>query len=357
MNKTKRIALLVVIIAVVGAIVLIPLLKNKEIVIDTPKIGAEFSFKENLATKYGEKPTIGIKILEKDIAKIELIYNDSLLKTWNNPTGELSYVLAADCFGIGTKIISLQATFKDGTSNSDTRFVRVLSDISPLSKSLEVVQSFPHDSKSFVQGLEFSKGVLFESTGQYGQSKVHKVNLTTGKSELEIGLDGNYFGEGITILNDKIFQLTWQEGRCFVYDKNDLKLLKDFKYNGEGWGLCNNGTQLIMSDGSERLVFRNPTTFQIEKTIEVYDDFGPRERLNELEYIDGKIYANIWMLDIILVIDPATGKILEEIDGSAVANLARMGGEAMNGIAFNATNNKLYVTGKNWGKLVEVKIK
>lgn len=135
-----------------------------------------------------------------------------------------------------------------------------------------------------------------------------------------------------------------------------MELKKDFTYTGEGWGLCNDGKQLIMSDGTERITFRDPKTFSILRTIEVYDDNGPFVKLNELEYINGKIYANVWMTNLILVIDPFTGKVLEEIDASALALVGKMGGDVLNGIAYDPKTNKIYMTGKYWGKILEVKI-
>ena len=156
-------------------------------------------------------------------------------------------------------------------------------------------------------------------------------------------------------MNDILYQLTWTQQKCFMYDAKTLEIKsKQFTYTGEGWGLCNDGKFLIMSDGTERIVFRNPENFQVVKSIEVYDNVGPRSKLNELEYINGKIYANVWMLDMILEIDPETGKVLTEIDASSPAIVGRNGGEVLNGIAHNPATNKTYVTGKYWTKLMEV---
>jgi glutamine cyclotransferase len=235
-----------------------------------------------------------------------------------------------------------------------------LSDVAPQQWTASIVQSFPHNPLSFTQGLEFSNGELFESTGDPnhdGSTIVSKVNLKTGATIEKNGLDANYFGEGITILNNKVYQITWREQKCFVYDSKSLQLkLKDFTYTGEGWGLCNDGKSIIMSDGTERITFRNPETFQIERTIEVYDQVGPRAKLNELEYVDGKIYANVWMLDLILVIDPNTGKVIAEIDAASVSAEGKGAGDVLNGIAFNPATKKIYLTGKYWSKLFEVKI-
>lgn len=325
----------------------------------TAEAPAKFNFEENLAVEYGKMLPVPIEITG-DVAKAELIFNDSIFKTWANPSGKLSFELDASFYGLGAKMITLKVTDKSGQSFTDERVIRVLSDVTPEQWKAEIVQSYPHQVASFTQGLEFNDGILYESTGDPnhdGSSKVSKVNLQTGATILSNGLDANYFGEGITILNDKVYQITWREQKCFVYNKHTLEMqLRDFTYTGEGWGLCNDGKSLIMSDGSERIVFRNPENFQVERSIEVYDQSGPRIRLNELEYIDGKIYANVWMLDIILVIDPLSGKVLAEIDASAIVAAGKGSGDVLNGIAHNPANQKLYLTGKYWSKLFEVKL-
>ena len=185
---------------------------------------------------------------------------------------------------------------------------------------------------------------------------IAQMDLNTGTiaANKNIKLDENYFGEGITIFGETLFQLTWKEQKCFLYNKQTMQLLKEIPYNGEGWGLCNDGKSIIMSDGTERITFRNPTTFAIERTIEVYDNEGPIDKINELEYINGKIYANIYTTNKIIVIEPLNGKILSIIDGSEIEAAGRGIGEVMNGIAVN--KGKIYMTGKNWEKLFEVKI-
>jgi glutamine cyclotransferase len=357
MNKTKRIGIFVLLNLIIGLFVIVPMLKKSAIDDYSDEKFATLSFLENLAVSYGQKVPLSFEILNKDVVSCELYINDSLLKTWKNPSGKITLILDVSYFGLGAKTINLLATSKNGQQKEDTRLIRILSDISPEGKKAEIVNIYNHNSSSFTQGLEFSENILYEATGLNGQSRIAQIDLKSGNILKEIGLDGNYFGEGITILNDKIFQLTWQNQKCFVYDKNSLQIIKDFSYIGEGWGLCNDGKSIIMSNGTEILTFKNPETFQVERTIEVYDQVGPRIRLNELEFIDGKIYANVWMLDIILEIDPKTGKVLAEIDCSDVIDAGRGNGEVLNGIAYNNLNKKLYLTGKNWSKLIEVKIK
>ena len=355
--RGKQLALTVLILAAIAAFIVVPMLRNNP----TPpeentELAAKFTFVENLATNFGKKVPLSFEVTG-DVAKSSIFLNDSLLKSWDNPKGKISFTLDVSLFGLGAKTISLVSELKNGDEQNDTRLIRILSDIAPEQWKATVVKSYVHNNSSFTQGLEFNEGTLYESTGLNGKSKIAKVKLETGVINQEIGLDANYFGEGITILGDKIYQLTWQNQKCFIYDKNTMQIEKDVPYTGEGWGLCNDGKSLIMSNGTEMLTFRNPQTFQIERTIEVYDQVGPRVRLNELEYVDGKIYANVWMLDLILVIDPATGKVLAEVDCSDVVKAGKGGGEVLNGIAYNPQSKKMYLTGKNWSNLLEVSIK
>lgn len=319
---------------------------------------ALFSFSDNLSTVYGESIPLKIQILEKDIAQLELIFEDSVFQTWKNPQADLEFEMNLESFGVGAKSIRLVSTLADGSEFADKRIVRILSDVSPESKTARIVNTYPHNSTTFTQGLEFHDNILFESTGDPNRTAatmVAQVELETGKIINKNGLDASFFGEGITILDGILYQLTWTQQKCFMYDPKTLEIKpKEFTYTGEGWGLTNDGKYLIMSDGTERIVFRDPKNFQVVKSIEVYDNVGPRSKLNELEYIDGKLYANVWMLDIILEIDPATGKVLAEIDASSAGSLGRNGGDVLNGIAHNPSNKKTYVTGKYWTKLFEV---
>lgn len=344
----------------IAAFVIIPLVNKSSDNTDQTDadLPAVFTFKENLATKGDEVVPLKITLNSSEIKVVELIYNDSVFASWNDPKGAINYSLKAGFYGVGTRSLVLRSTLKDGTSFDDERMLRVLSEIVPEKWLVDVITSFPHNTTSFTQGLEFNKGELFEGTGQRGESIIAKVNLKTGVIDQKMGLDATYFGEGITVFKDKIYQLTWQEQKCFVYNKNTFQIEKDIPYNGEGWGLCNNGTSLIMSNGSERIVFRNPTTFEIERSIEVYNNEGPVANLNELEYVDDLIYANVWMTNFIVVIDPNNGKVLAQIDASSlVASGKGSTGDVLNGIAYNPVTSKWYLTGKNWAKLFEIKFK
>ena len=221
----------------------------------------------------------------------------------------------------------------------------------------KVIATYPHDTTAFTQGLEFYKGQLFEGTGENGESELRKVDLQTGKVLQKVDLDEKYFGEGITIFGDKIYQLTWESHVVFQYDTN-FKLLRQFHIPTEGWGMTHDSTHLIVSDGSSKLYFRDPNTMDSVKVINVSNSSGLVNNLNELEYINGYIYANIWQTDNIIKINPATGDVVSEADLSKI--LEKSGhtvydlNDVLNGIAYNPLTQKTYITGKRWPVLFEV---
>lgn len=349
----KKYIIIILIILVGGTLLIYPLISKDEV--EDYKPAAEFAFEENLATIGDQKVKVKIQVNE-ELSELSVYYNDSMVANWKNISSDVTFDFHAGAFGIGTRNILLVAKRKDGTSSEDRRMVRVLSDILPEQLTVKEIASYPHLVSSFTQGLEFYNGELFEGTGDpnnTGSSYVTTVNLNTGEWGRKMGVPG-YFGEGITILNDKLYQLTYKTGKCFVYGVEKLDHLKEFSYPGEGWGLCNDGTQLIMSNGSEEIYFRDPESFSITRTIQVYDNTGPITNLNELEYIDGLIYANVWQTYRVVVIDPKTGKVLKEIDASALAISGKGNGDVLNGIARNPANGKIYMTGKYWSKLFEV---
>lgn len=218
-----------------------------------------------------------------------------------------------------------------------------------------VVAAYPHDRNSFTQGLFFHDGFLYEGTGLHGQSAINKVDLTTGHLLKSKSLPAQYFGEGITLLKKKIFQLTWLSKQGFIYDLDSFTLEKKFSYHTIGWGLTNDGTSLIMSDGSFRLYYLNPLTFARERTIEVKE--GPRHitNLNELEYIDGEIFANIWQSDRIVRVSPINGAVAGWIDcQDLLSKEERSQSDVLNGIAWDNVGKRLFLTGKRWPKLFHV---
>lgn len=230
--------------------------------------------------------------------------------------------------------------------------------------SYEIVKTFNHDPSAFTQGLVVHNGFFYEGTGgKNGDpffSSIRKVEMESGKVLQKFDLSRDYFGEGITIFNDKIYQLTWREKKAFVYDVNDFKLVKEFTYSGEGWGLTHDGTNLIMSDGTHILRFVNPETFETVRTLTILDEKGkPEMEINELEYIKGEIWANIWTSPEIVRIDPATGKIVGRIDFEKLANETMdksRDADVLNGIAYDAATDRIFITGKKWNKLYEVRI-
>ncbi|MBT0159276.1 glutaminyl-peptide cyclotransferase [Candidatus Bathyarchaeota archaeon A05DMB-2] len=227
----------------------------------------------------------------------------------------------------------------------------------PLQYTYNVVNTYSHDSNAFTQGLVFDNGFLYESTGLNGNSTLRRVALATGNVVQVYALPDQYFGEGITIVGDKIIQLTWQSHIGFVYDKYSFALLQNFSYATEGWGITYDGAQLIMSDGSSTLYFLTPNTFQITRQIQVHDVDGPVVNLNELEYINGKVYANVWMEDKIAVINPQTGQVEAWINLSGILNPQNPDpNSVLNGIAYDANTDRLFVTGKMWPQLFEIKL-
>ena len=223
-----------------------------------------------------------------------------------------------------------------------------------------VVRSFPHDPKAFTQGLEYFDGFLYEGTGQKGSSAVRKVELETGKVVQDTKLHPQYFGEGITIAQGKVFQLTWQDRAGFVYDAKTLKFIRNFSYFGEGWGLTHEPSALVMSDGTSTLRFLEMTRFQERRRMKVMDAGVPIEGLNELEMIRGEIWANVWQTDYIVRISPKEGRVLGWINlkGLPGPPTAKLSSEAVaNGIAFDAQKNRIFVTGKLWPRVFEIAIK
>jgi glutamine cyclotransferase len=228
----------------------------------------------------------------------------------------------------------------------------------PPRQGYEVVAVHPHDPTAFTQGLVFRNGEFLESTGRY-PSTVRRVRLQDGEVLARRELDTAYFGEGLTVLGDRAFSLTWQNGKGFIWNPDTLEPLGEFAYSGEGWGLTHDGTRLILSDGTARLRFLDPQTFAETGSVTVNWQGRPVGRINELEFIDGEVWANVWQTDAVLRIDPATGNILSVIDLSgllAPGDITDPSDEVLNGIAWDPATRRLFVTGKNWPKLFEIRV-
>ncbi len=228
----------------------------------------------------------------------------------------------------------------------------------PAHLTYEVVEAYPHDPGAFTQGLLFHDGFLYESTGLYGESSLRKVALETGEVLARVDLPPNTFGEGLALWENRLVQLTWQENTSFIYNLTDFSLLGTFAYPTEGWGLTHDGERLIMSDGSHRLYLIDPVDFQILDTLEVTYEGEPVERLNELEFVRGEVFANVWLTDEIVRINPETGEVLGWIDlaGILSEDLRTPATDVLNGIAFDPEDNRLFVTGKNWPLLFEIRL-
>lgn len=280
-------------------------------------------------------------------------------KPYKTITDSAAVWLDTKGFTMGSKLLTAHI-YKDGQSENISTNVVVVASKMPAQFSFSVVNTYPHDTHAYTQGLEFHDGFLYESTGQNGSSSLRKVELTTGKVLKKVDLPEKYFGEGMTFVGDKIIQLTWREGVGFVYDKQSFEKTGEFPYQAskEGWGLCFDGQRIIKSDGSNRLYFLNKENYREEGFVEVYNHKGPVDNLNELEYIEGKIYANIYYSDIIAVIDPKTGQVEAEINliGLLPQKDVTEDTNVLNGIAYDQKGKRLYVTGKNWDKLFEIKL-
>lgn len=220
----------------------------------------------------------------------------------------------------------------------------------------KVIHAYPHDHNAFTQGLAFDNGYLYEGTGFYGHSTLRRVELTTGEILQIRELHTRFFGEGVTIYENRIIQLTWRSNIGFVYDKNSFDLLQTFNYPSDGWGITHDGQHLIMSDGTATLHYLEPDTFTEIGSIEVRDENGPMDRLNELEHVNGEIYANVWQTDFIVIIAPDTGRVIGKIElkGLLASEDRSKQVDVLNGIAYDVKDDRLFVTGKLWPKVFEI---
>jgi glutamine cyclotransferase len=218
------------------------------------------------------------------------------------------------------------------------------------------IPSYPHDVTSFTEGLLYDRGTLFESTGLYGESKLRKIDLASGHILAQVRLTSAYFGEGLALLRGELYQLTYNEGRCFVYDAETLQKKRDLRYEGEGWGLTTDGNYLIMSNGSPTLTFRDATTFAPVRQVTVTSAQGPVANVNELEWVDGFVLANVWGTNFIVRIDPGSGRVVQTVDLAYLPEPRRGATEddVLNGIAYDAAGGRLLVTGKRWSRVFQI---
>ncbi|WP_299109415.1 glutaminyl-peptide cyclotransferase [uncultured Tenacibaculum sp.] len=320
-----------------------------------------YKFKLNTTkkTSLGKKAAIKFEQLDGNTIDSLHLYVDGKRVNKN----ETSLTINTSDFGVGKHLVTALA-FYPGKSKKVNNTIEVLATNPPKVYSYKIINTYPHDKKAYTQGLEYKDGVLYETTGKRGRSTLRKVDIKTGEVLQKIDLNKKYFGEGMTIFNNKIFWLTWQARKGFIYDLESFKELGSFDYNNsnEGWGLTHNNTELIKSDGTNKIWFLNPKNQTEKRSIQVYTNKYPIDNLNEIELIDGKIYANKWQQNSIVIINPNTG----EVDGVADLNGLRdivskdqtlePQDDVLNGIAYDAENKRLFVTGKHWGKLFEIEL-
>lgn len=264
---------------------------------------------------------------------------------------------------LGNHLITAKI-YEGGKSDEITSNIIVLATKAPDLYTFKVITKLPHDTSAYVEGLEYHDGFFYEGTGEKGKSDLRKVDIQTGKVLQRAKLDTALFGEGITLIGNKILQLTWMDKKAFVYDKETFKQLAEFPYSvgREGWGLTFDGQKIYTSDGSNTIYFMDKNTYQKTGSIDVFDDKGARDNINELEYIDGKIYANVYLTNTIIIINPENGTIEGKIDltGLFPSDYFKAGTErdnnVLNGIAYDKIGKRLFVTGKKWPNIFEIKI-
>ena len=311
-------------------------------------------------------------LIQTNANKNVISNTDTLKLSLSNPSNKkidsVNYVMnnspIADIFSLqnsslGEKMIKAEV-FYDGKKEVALQKVVVVNGSTPKLYTYELLNTYPHDITSYTQGLEFYKGVLYESTGQYGESKLRTLDYKNDAILNNVNLSRSYFGEGLTVLNDKIYQLTWKEGRGLIYDVNTFETLGSFNYgqSKEGWGLCNDGRQLYKTDGSENIWILNAETLEEERFVQAYTNKGRLTNLNELEWVEGKIYANRYQKNGVAIINPINGAIEAVLDFKDLKNKVtnHPGLDVLNGMAYNPDTKTLFVTGKRWDKLFEVRI-
>jgi glutamine cyclotransferase len=314
-----------------------------------PKSGESF--------QWGDTIYFDIELNKKEervAEKITLFINNEVVAEQSGGTLNFDYLSAS---GTGGQVkVKTVIKFNDGSISRKRLGLKILAKEKPLQLKYELVNVYPHDKDAYTQGLVYENGFLYEGTGNYGTSHLRKVEIETGEFIKDIALDDIYFGEGIAILNDTIYQLTYKNKTGFYYNM-DFDKLGEFSYTTEGWGLDQNGEYLIMSDGSAYIYYLNPRTFEKVKSIQVFDHKGPVFQLNEMANVDGVIYANVYTTDKIIKIDAQSGMVLAEINTKGILKKEYLTEQVdyLNGIAYNPDRNTFFITGKWWPKLFEVR--
>ncbi len=311
----------------------------------------------NSTVKPGNRLRLKFSLLKEniDFDSIRVTTGEYLLTVLNN---RLDTSVVFPSVNPGNRRISYQVFLSDSLIANASVAINVLSDIEPEKLKYRIINTFPHDTKAFTQGFEYDNGYIYEGTGNYGESSLRKYELKTGEILKYRSLSSDLFGEGITRFDGKVYQITYRAQVGFVYDEENFELIRKIYYqNKEGWGLTNNGEDILMSDGTNIIYFMDPEFFSVIRKIEVYDNEGEVDMLNELELVNGRLYANRYLSDEIVVIDPESGKVTARIDMSGLLKKedkqART--DVLNGIAYDKDNDRFFVTGKYWPKIFEVK--
>ena len=318
-----------------------------------------FSFDDSkFKTEYSNDDVLSLQLLNAGNKKI-----DSIVYFVNDIKIGSKKGLEAVVFNLKDQKLGYQnlkaLVYFEGENQEITSRVEVVSDIAPKLMKFTIVNTYPHDATSFTEGLEFFRDTLYEGTGLRGFSKLLKTDYKTGKIYKSLKLDAGYFGEGITFINNKLYQLTWEEKIGFIYNVDTWKVEKTFAFDKpiEGWGMTNDGKYIYQSDGTEKIWKMDPNTQKMIDYVNVYSGSSKIKSVNELEYINGKIYSNIWQKDAIAVINPETGAVEGVLDLSALrAKVTSATAEVLNGIAYNKKTKTIFVTGKNWDKTFEIKV-
>jgi glutaminyl-peptide cyclotransferase len=314
---------------------------------------------ENTGFKLHQPVKVNLALIDKKLIpdSVTINFNGSHVTSLKSDPWEYSI---PPQFTTTTGRKSLKVTaFRGGKAqNTVTRFMIFYSDVVPRRYGYKVIHTFPHDIHAFTQGLVYDNGVLLEGTGQETGSTLREVELQTGKVIRQLNIDPSLFGEGIALYQNHIYQVTWKNKVGFIYNRSDFKLINKIYYSTEGWGLTTVNDRIVMSDGTNVLYFFEPEMFTVESKLEVYDNEKKVDQLNELEYINGEIWANIWMTDLIARIDPASGKVLAYIDmqGLLPSTDRTADTDVLNGIAYDQDAKRIFVTGKLWPKLFEIRV-
>ena len=319
---------------------------------------SDYKFTLNSPKKIQINQELSIELKEKNDLPFDSVrfYIDG--KELEGSSSKLSMDISKET--LGKHLLSAVVSY-DGIEKKINQEIYFLNDFSPKAYDFEIINTYSHDPKAFTQGLEFYNGYLYETTGQYGESSLRKVEIESGKVLQKQNLSDAFFGEGMTIYDQNIYVLTWRAKKGLIFDLNSLEPKGEFPYgqSKEGWGLTHSEKELIKSDGTENIYFLDPENQKEKRKIQAYTHSRKVEKLNELELVEGVIYANIWQQNGILMIDPNNGAILGVADLSGLKKQIKNNGDidqVLNGIAYDAVNKRLFVTGKNWNKLFEIKL-